>query len=86
MECRLNCGMCCIVPSFHSPIPGLPNGKPSGQMCLHLDPGTFKCAIWETEKYPKFCREFKPALDVCGHSQEEAKKLLTTLESATKPM
>ncbi|MGR5456700.1 YkgJ family cysteine cluster protein, partial [Vibrio alfacsensis] len=30
MDCRLGCGACCIAPSISSPIPGMPNGKPSG--------------------------------------------------------
>ncbi|WP_429347626.1 hypothetical protein [Paraburkholderia sp. Clong3] len=27
--CRPDCGACCIAPSISSPIPGMPNGKPS---------------------------------------------------------
>jgi hypothetical protein len=77
--------MCCIIPSINSYIPGLPNGKSAGKMCIHLDPITFKCAIWETETYPKFCRNFQAEVDVCGQTQEEAKELLTNLEYLTQP-
>jgi hypothetical protein len=27
--CRPGCGACCIAPSITSPIPGMPDGKPS---------------------------------------------------------
>ncbi|MFS9540720.1 YkgJ family cysteine cluster protein, partial [Klebsiella pneumoniae] len=26
MECRTDCGACCIAPSISSPIPGMPQG------------------------------------------------------------
>ncbi|MGO2368564.1 MAG: YkgJ family cysteine cluster protein, partial [Serratia sp. (in: enterobacteria)] len=29
MDCRADCGACCIAPSISSPIPGMPNGKPA---------------------------------------------------------
>ncbi|MBF7801077.1 YkgJ family cysteine cluster protein, partial [Klebsiella pneumoniae] len=29
MECRTDCGACCIAPSISSPIPGMPQGKPA---------------------------------------------------------
>ncbi|MDU3889770.1 MAG: YkgJ family cysteine cluster protein, partial [Serratia liquefaciens] len=25
MDCRTDCGACCIAPSISSPIPGMPN-------------------------------------------------------------
>ncbi|HAI50813.1 MAG TPA: zinc/iron-chelating domain-containing protein, partial [Enterobacteriaceae bacterium] len=28
MECRPDCGACCIAPSISTPIPGMPHGKP----------------------------------------------------------
>lgn len=85
MDCRLNCGMCCIAPSINSRIPGMPYGKPAGQACIHLDLSTFKCNIWGTKQYPKFCRDFEPEITTCGHSQEEARELLTLLEKETSP-
>jgi hypothetical protein len=77
--------MCCIIPSINSPIPGMPNGKPAGTMCVNLDPVTFRCNIWGTDQYPKFCRQFAPTPDVCGQSQDEARELLRILEEVTKP-
>jgi hypothetical protein len=63
----------------------MPQGKPSMQMCIHLDPVTRKCAIWGTNDYPKFCRGFKPELDFCGNTREEAHELLAIMEIVTKP-
>jgi len=36
MNCREGCGACCIAPSISSPLPGMPQGKPAGERCLHL--------------------------------------------------
>ena len=35
MDCRSDCGACCIAPSISSPIPGMPNGKPANTRCIH---------------------------------------------------
>jgi Fe-S-cluster containining protein len=37
LKCRDLCGACCIAPSISSSIPGMPNGKPAGVVCVHLD-------------------------------------------------
>ncbi|MFO7680639.1 MAG: YkgJ family cysteine cluster protein [Chloroflexota bacterium] len=86
MLCRTNCGICCIAPSISSPIPGMPQGKPAGQVCIHLDLTTRRCAIWGAPHYPAVCRNFTPTPDVCGQSREEAMILLTTLEVETRPI
>ncbi|MGK3606278.1 YkgJ family cysteine cluster protein, partial [Klebsiella variicola] len=36
MECRTDCGACCIAPSISSPIPGMPQGKPANPRCIQL--------------------------------------------------
>ncbi len=85
MECRPNCGACCVVPSISSPIPGMPDGKPAFTPCVHFDAATKTCTIWMTEEYPEVCKEFTPTPECCGASREEALQLLTNLENLTRP-
>lgn len=80
MECRSNCGACCIYPSISSAIPGMPKGKPAGTKCIHLQED-YKCAIYEHPKRPIICHNFKADPLVCGNSQEEAKNIFIELES-----
>ena len=80
MECRKNCGACCIVPSISSEIPGMPGGKPAGVRCIHLTED-YQCAIYESDKRPRVCDDFKADPEVCGNSREEALKILTYLEN-----
>jgi len=46
MNCRQGCGACCIAPSITSPIPGMPEGKPSGIRCIQLTDDN-KCRLFE---------------------------------------
>ena len=79
MECRDNCGACCIVPSISSPIPGMPEGKPAGVRCVNLQ-ADFSCAIFGHPDRPKVCAGFTPELIVCGSKQEDAFQTLADLE------
>ncbi|HRZ01930.1 MAG TPA: YkgJ family cysteine cluster protein, partial [Burkholderiaceae bacterium] len=45
MNCRPGCGACCIAPSITRPLPGMPDGKPAGVPCAHLD-ADLRCALW----------------------------------------
>ena len=36
MDCRPQCGACCIAPAIRQPFWGMPDGKPAGVACLHL--------------------------------------------------
>ncbi len=83
MECRAGCGACCIAPSIHSPLPGMPGGKAAGEPCVNLDPGTFLCRLWGTADYPDLCRRFAPAPEHCGATRSEAIHRLSVLESQT---
>ena len=85
MECRLNCGACCIAPSISSPLPGMPNGKPAGELCANLDRTTFTCGIWGSDEYPKVCQEFTPSPESCGVNRQEAMVSLTFFERETDP-
>jgi Fe-S-cluster containining protein len=78
MECRKNCGACCIAISISSPIPGMPGGKPAGVRCIHLR-DDYKCAIYNTPEKPTVCSDFKAEPEFCGNSREEALKILYSL-------
>lgn len=83
MNCRSNCGSCCIAISISSPIPGLPNGKPAGVKCPHLNTNNL-CNLFGKPERPKICSDFQPSIDFCGNSREEAFELITNLEIITR--
>jgi len=78
MECRTGCGVCCIALSISSPIPGMPDGKPEGMRCIHLD-DDYRCLLYGDPSRPAVCNDFKPDPDFCGSSREEALKIMTSL-------
>lgn len=84
MECRSNCGACCISPSISSPIPGMENGKPAGVRCINLDENNL-CKIFLDPRRPKVCADLKPCEDMCGKNKEQALIYLKELEEATSP-
>ena len=84
MECRPQCGACCIAPSIHSPIPGMPHGKPAGIPCVQLLPD-YRCALFGRPERPAFCVSLRPTEDMCGTSRGEALDHLFALEVATRP-
>jgi Fe-S-cluster containining protein len=82
MDCRKNCGACCIAPSISSPIPGMPDGKPAGVKCIHLGED-YSCGIYEQR--PGVCVDFQAEEMVCGNNRQEALTILSWLESASDP-
>jgi Fe-S-cluster containining protein len=78
MECRINCGACCIALSISSPIPGMVDGKPAGVRCINLL-DDLRCSIYNTTDKPKVCNDFNAEPDFCGSSQEEAMSILFSL-------
>lgn len=86
MECRPGCAACCIAPSISSPLPGLPDGKPAGMPCPHLD-GTAsrRCRLFGRPERPAVCASLAPSVEMCGASREQAIRFLEQLESATRP-
>ncbi|PIE32194.1 hypothetical protein CSA56_16440 [candidate division KSB3 bacterium] len=82
MNCRVGCGACCIAPSISSPIPGMPNGKPSGVRCIQLDAEN-RCLLFGRPERPDVCKQFIPLEEICGISQEQALHNLAELESQT---
>lgn len=84
MNCRPQCGACCIAPSITSPIPGMPNGKRAGERCVQLLPD-MRCAIFGKPERPAFCASLRPAEDMCGVSAGDAMARIAALELATRP-
>jgi Fe-S-cluster containining protein len=84
MDCRVGCGACCIAPSIHAAIPGMPNGKPAGVVCMQLDDNR-RCKIYGSTDRPDVCGQFKPDRNICAGTHEEALGLITVLEQVTAP-
>jgi hypothetical protein len=84
MECRPACGACCIAPSITSPMPGLPDGKPAGMRCPHLQADR-RCALFGDPRRPAVCGSLQPAPSMCGHSAADALRRLVRLERRTGP-
>ncbi len=84
MDCRENCGACCIAPSIHSAIPGMPKGKAAGVLCVQLDKN-FACKLFNHPSRPVICRSLMPESTMCGKNRQEALKYLTHLEIITLP-
>jgi len=78
MDCRENCGACCIELSISSPIPGMPEGKPAGVRCIHLLED-YRCALYNSIERPKVCSDFKAEPEFCGNSRDEALRILYSL-------
>lgn len=79
MNCRPNCGACCIIPSISSPIPGMPKGKPAGVRCVQLN-DDYSCKIFNAPNRPRVCGGFLPELDICGENRDQAIQTLRSLE------
>ncbi|MGV8916628.1 MAG: YkgJ family cysteine cluster protein [Pseudomonas sp.] len=82
MDCRPDCGACCIAPSISSPIPGMPNGKAAGERCLHLSVELL-CGLFGQSVRPLVCSAFTANADVCGSNQADAIRLIGWWEQAT---
>lgn len=83
MECRENCGACCISPSISSAIPGMPDGKPAGIRCIQLT-DTNKCKLFGKPDRPKVCSSLKPSKEMCGFTRVDAVEYLNMLEEQTR--
>lgn len=82
MQCRPNCGACCIAPSINSPIPGMPRGKPAGVRCVQLDDHN-SCKLFGQFERPALCDAFQADSSVCGESSQQALELIRALELNT---
>jgi hypothetical protein len=84
MICRPGCAACCIAPSISSAMPGLPQGKPAGMPCPHLD-GALRCRLFGQPERPAVCRSLSASAEMCGGTREYALHFLERLEHATRP-
>ena len=82
MQCRSDCGACCIAPSIREPYYGMPDGKPAGQVCVHLGDDR-SCGLFDDPRRPKCCGQFQAELWVCGENREQALEILERLERET---
>ncbi|MDX9952118.1 MAG: YkgJ family cysteine cluster protein [Methylophilaceae bacterium] len=84
MDCRPDCGACCIAPSITSPIPGMPQGKPAGVRCVQLA-NDLRCLIFGRPERPAVCGGLQPSAEMCGDSRTQAIAWLAQLERVTAP-
>ena len=84
MQCRPDCGACCIAPSISSPIPGMPLGKPAGVPCVQLDTA-LRCRLFGQADRPAVCSSLRPSPEMCGTERQAALAWLTALDRATHP-
>jgi uncharacterized protein len=84
MDCRAGCGACCIALSISSPIPGMPDGKPSGVRCVQLTADN-RCLLFGQPDRPEVCIRLRPLPEMCGETTEQALAYLYSLERATAP-
>lgn len=82
--CRAGCAACCIAPSISSALPGMPDGKPAGVACTHLDEQA-RCRLFGRPERPAVCSSLQPSQEMCGQSRAQAMHWLTRLEAATLP-
>jgi len=73
---------CCIAPSISSAMPFMPNGKPAGIACFHLDEN-FQCKLFGNTNRPLVCDRLKPCFEMCGLNRDQAMDYLTQLEQLT---
>ena len=62
----------------------MPEGKPAGVICVHLDE-TMACALFGDPRRPALCGDFRAEREVCGDNREQALTLLDTLEYDSQP-
>ena len=84
MECRSDCGACCIAPSIARPFYGMPLGKPAGVSCLHLD-SEMRCKLFGDPRRPALCDAFAAEPSICGNSREQALQNIAVLEFESAP-
>ena len=83
MQCRIDCGACCIAPSISSPIPGMPQGKPANVRRIQLSDENL-CMIFGSDLRPKVCGSLQPSVDMCLTDRTSAMTYLIELEASTR--
>jgi len=64
-------------------MPGLPQGKPAGVPCPHLDEA-LRCRLFGRPERPAVCGSLQPSVEMCGGNREQALRWLGDLEEATR--
>jgi uncharacterized protein len=80
MECRDNCGACCIALSISSPLPNMPEGKKAGMKCVNLS-NDLRCSEYDAR--PQVCRDFSPSENWCGKNRDDALRIIAEIETLT---
>ncbi len=83
MDCRDHCGACCIAPGISQPYYGMPNGKPAGERCIHLD-ANLRCEIFADPRRPPVCSQFKAEELFCGQNAEQAMSIMLAMEGLSE--
>jgi uncharacterized protein len=65
-------------------MPGLPQGKPAGVRCPHLNTD-LRCQLFGQPERPAVCGSLQPSAAMCGDTREHALHFLSRLEEATRP-
>jgi uncharacterized protein len=65
-------------------MPGLPDGKPAGVPCPHLDEA-LRCKLFGQPERPAVCGSLPPSAEMCGEERSNALLFLERLEQATSP-
>jgi len=73
-----------VAPSIEQGFFGMPEGKPAGVPCVHLD-NLMRCELFGDPRRPALCGAFTAEPSVCGVSREQAFTALTKLELQTLP-
>lgn len=79
MQCREQCGACCIAPAISQPFYGMPNGKPAGVACVHLN-RQMQCELFTDSRRPKVCSSFQAEPAFCGEHRHEALRIMLEME------
>ena len=79
MDCRPNCGACCIFLSISLVIPGMPKGKPASVKCTQLD-GNLNCRIFNSPDWPKVSSGFNAEKIISGNSSQVAYSIIASLK------
>jgi hypothetical protein len=64
-------------------MPGMPDGKPAGVRCIHLQ-DDFSCAIYDDPSKPKVCTDFTAEREFCGNTRDDAMRILFSLSDSPK--
>jgi Fe-S-cluster containining protein len=82
--CRPGCAACCIAPSISPVAPALPDGKPAGVPCPHLD-AELRCVLFGRPERPPVCVGLQPQPAMCGADRAEAMATIIEWERLTAP-